>query len=199
MRTIHIAAFSILLHTGCWPSVREDILDSFTRVHDSLEAGRTRSEQHVTWPGTELPPVPFADLGCPEFQARSDSMAMALTDVEQAMAPIFRDLAGVAQGNRTAGDSAFMNAGHGALLFSAISKAYDIASAIAPDDSTRTRIREDRPSAVRHSTVEAWRAAEFTDVPRAAVVTILSKARGDLENLHRMCDNALLRACMDKN
>ncbi len=181
--------------SSCWRSPGEEILDSFNAINDSLEAMRVGMDDHRA----KLPPVPFADLGCPEFQALSDSMARSVANVEQALAPLFSDLAGVPQDDLEAGDRSFMNAQHGEALFIAISEVYNIASGIAPDDSTRTRISDSRSSAFAHSTPGSWRAAYFTKSPRGAVVTILSKTQRDIEQLRGMCDNALLKACLAKN
>lgn len=179
---------------GCWRSPGDGVLEQFVAINDSLGAMKVRMDDHRA----KLPPVPFADLGCPDYQVLADSLAIALDKVEQAMAPVFSDLAGIPQDDLEAGDKSFTNAHQGEALFTAISEVYDIASRIAPDDSTRTRISDNRSSAFPHSTPEAWRAAYFTHAPRAAVVTILSKTQRDIEQLCGMCDNALLKACLGK-
>jgi hypothetical protein len=184
-----------LLLGGCGRSPGDEILDRFIAMNDSLGAMKVRMDDRRA----KLPPVPFADLGCPEYQVLADSMAAALDKVEQAMAPVFSDLAGVPQDDREAGDKSFMNVHHGEALFTAISVIYDIASGIAPNDSTRSRITENRASAFPHTTPEAWRMAYFTNAPRGAVVTVLSKTERDIEQLRGMCDNALLKACLAKN
>lgn len=180
---------------GCWRSPGEEILGSIASINDSLVRLKARTDQR----SAKLPPVPFSDLGCPEYQVLADSMAMAVEHVEHAMAPLFNDLAGVPQDDREAGDKSFTNAHQGEALFMAISEACIIASGIAPDDSTRIRIAEIRSSAFPHTTPEAWRAAMFTNAPRAAVVTILTQAQAEIEQLRGMCDNALLKACLGKN
>ena len=114
------------------------------------------------------------------------------------MAPLFRDLAGVAQDDREAGDKSFTTGQQGEALFMAITDAYTVATLIAPDDSTRVGIAESRALSFPHASPEVWRAAAFTKVPRAAVVTVLSKAQRDLDELRGMCDNALMSACAKK-
>jgi hypothetical protein len=183
-----------ILLSGCWRSPSDKVLDAIIAVNDSLQVTKARLDHR-----TKLPPVPFIDLGCPEFQTLADSLADAVAHVERAMAPLFADLTGVAQDDHEAGDRSFTKAHQGEALFAAITEVYDIASGIASDDSTRTRIMDIRSSAFPHSSPETWRAADFANVPRAAVVTCLSKVQLDLENLRGMSDNALLKACLEKN
>lgn len=179
---------------GCWRTPGSEALDAFIAVNDSLQMTMARTEQR----SAKLPPVPFSDLGCPEYQVLADSMAMAVDNVERALAPLFNDLAGAPQDDVEAGDKSFTNAHQGEALFTAISKAWAIAAGIAPDDSTRMRIGDIRSSAFPHATPDALRSAVFTNAPRAAVVTMLRKVQVDTEQLRGMCDNALLKACLGK-
>lgn len=180
--------------SGCWRSPGTEALDAFIAVNDSLQVTMARTDHR----SAKLAPVPFSDLGCPEYQVLADSMAAAVEKVDRAMAPLFNDLAGVPQDDHEAGEKSFTNAHQGEALFTAISEAYTIASGIAPDDSTRQHIAEIRSSAFPHATPEEWRASVFTNAPRAAVVTILTKAQADIEQLRGLCDNALLKACLGK-
>lgn len=180
---------------GCWRSPGTEALDAIIAVNDSLQVTMARTDQR----SAKLPPVPFSDLGCPQYQVLADSMATAVEKVDRAMAPLFNDLAGVPQDDHEAGEKSFTNAHQGEALFTAISEAYTIASGIAPDDSTRIRIADIRSSAFPHATPEAWRTSVFTNAPRAAVVTMLSKVQVDTEQMRGMCDNALLKACLERN
>lgn len=195
MRALLVLLFAAIMLPSCWRSSGEEILDSIASVNDSLVQLRARTDQRRA----KLPPVPFTDLGCPEYQVLADSMAAAVENVERAMTPLFSDLSGVPQNDLVVGDRSFTNAHQGEALFTALSEVYTIASGIAPDDSTRQRIAEMRSSAFPHATPEEWRASVFTNAPRAAVVSILSKAQVDMEQLRGMCDNALLTACLGKN
>ncbi len=197
MRVLPLLLLAFLL-TGCWPSVSEDILDSFISINDSLAAGRVRSAQRGPAGRTELPAVPYAELGCPEFQQSADSLGLALEFAAHASGPFFSDLHGVPQDDAEAGDRSFTTKGQGEELFTAITRVYDIASSIVPDDSVRARIQEVRMSSFPHRSHEDWRAASFTGVPRAAVVAMLSKLARDQDELRGVCDNALLKACAEK-
>lgn len=186
---------ALLVVAGCRRSPGGGALDAFITVNDSLGLIKARLDQRHTG----LPPIPFVNLGCAEFQLLSDSVAMAAEDVERALSPLFDDLAGVPQDDLEAGEQSFAKAQQGETLFEAVTKAYVVASRIAPDDSTRARIKELRASFFPHISAEAWYARDIENAPRAAVVTILSKVRIDIQRLRGSCDNALLQACLARN
>lgn len=198
MRPLQIAPLVLLLVPGCWPSVSEEISDRFIAVNDSLEAARASTEQRAGSQSPRLPSVPFAELGCPEFQRRMDSLALALEFAAHASAPFFADLTGVPQEDSRAGERCFSNEGHGQDLFTAITRAYAVAAGIVTDDSTRTRIEQMRLTSFPYDSPGEWRSADFAGVPRAEVITLLSKSQRELDELRTMCDNALLKACLAK-
>lgn len=185
----------LVLCPGCWRSPADEVLDAFISVNDSLGRTRARSDHRRE----ELPPIPFADLGCPEYRILADSMALATEEVERALSPLFDDLAGVPQGDREAGERSFAKAQQGETLFRAIDAAYVTASRISLDDSTRSSIQDRRMSSFPYFSAADWHSQDITNAPRSAVVAVLSKVRTEVQQLRDMCDNALLQACLARN
>ena len=193
--TSSVVAAVLVLGQGCWRSPGDEVLDTMIAVNDSL--GRTKAR--LDHRRAELPPIPFVDLGCPEFRILADSMALVAEDVERAMSPLFDDLAGVPQDDREAGKRSFTKAQQGETLFKAITAAYRIPSRLVPDDSTRMRIPDIRSSAFPHASAGAWHSQDIARHVRTLRVVSLSKVRSDIQQLRDTCDYALLRACLARN
>lgn len=184
----------LLLSTSCGPSGRDSTLERFQRVNDSLSVSLSQAD-HAR---SQLPPIPFMDMGCPEFQERSDHLHSALERVELALAPIFSDLSGVPQDDREAGLESFDRNDQGLLLFQAVTAAFDDARLAAPSDSLRSVIDAHVERTFPHGDAAAWRANAFAGADRATVVTALARLNDQCRVLNGICDQSLLKACIEQ-
>lgn len=189
MRHLWIGPIVLLMLTSCWPSVSEEVLDSFSAVNDSLEAHIDHTDS--------IRAKGLADLSCPDLRSSSDSLQRTMRRAEASIDEMKLQLVAATNepGDYQVADSLFDMNDAGRTLHRDLRAAFDVALACCTDTASVRVIRSFWYDRTAGTDVEEWRLRNFYHVPRVAVITILSKTRHELGGAEMIAQDELIKQC----
>lgn len=185
-----------LLVAGCSGPTGEALPTTPTVARDSVRAVRAMEERAAR---AAVDPVPKAGPPCEAYAARADTLrglydALADRIDEMKLEVVKSDLDGSAVGRHV-----FAKDEAGNALFRTIKAFYARAELYSADPASSAEVNRFAATAFPFTTADAWRMKEFSGIPPATVVTILSRTRADLAHAESLCIRSMMSRCVGKS
>lgn len=192
----HLLLGLLLLVTGCSGPTDEAVPTTPTAVQDSLRGVRALEGKAAQ---AARAPEPKAPALCDLYAARADTLRGIEDELADRIDEMKLDLVESDLDGSKVGEQMFAKGDAGNALFRSIQAFYARAERYSADPASGAEVHRFAATAFPFATADAWRMKEFFGIPRAAVVTLLSRTRADLAHAESLCIRSMLSKCVGKS
>lgn len=185
-----------LLVAACAHSMGDAVPTSATAIADSLRAVRALEENAAL---TARKQDTKAAAPCDEYAARADTLRGIDDELADRINEMKLDLVESDLEEAQVGEHMFAKGEAGSTLFRSIKAFYARAERYCADPTSGAEVHRFASTAFPFTTAEAWRMNGFYGLPRAAVVTMLSKTSADLDHAESLCIRSMMSKCVGKS